>query len=150
MACDTDTILPPPPKPFDLGVTTTDNHPGNIDLSAPATVTYTIKVANTGPYDAPTATFTDTETGQGMPAADVTWTATPSDPSASVGGASGTGAISTTVTLPAGTFVIFTVTVPSPFAPGSVVNTAMVQTFDLDPNWANNTATDSHSTSFPF
>ncbi len=131
-ATDTDTLV----LQADLSVTKTDG----VTTAAPGTnVTYTIVATNNGPSSAPGSTVADT-----FPASlTATWTCV------GVGGgtcpASGAGNINSTVNLPAGGSVIFTVTAAiSASASGTLSNTATVAAPGgvTDSNLANNSATD--------
>lgn len=124
------------PPLADLSITKTD---GVASVQAGAATSYTITVANAGPTAVAGAAVVDT-----LPAAltNASWTCAPA---ASCGAASGTGSISTTVSLAAGGSVSFVVnaTVDST-ASGTLVNTATVAApaSVSDPNTANNSATD--------
>ena len=121
----------------DLSITKTD---GATSYKPGTDVTYTITVTNNG-----TETVTGATVSDPLPAGitKANWTC------AAAGGATctgaGTGALSDKVTLPAGASVTYKVvlSVPSTFT-GALVNTASVTApVDmLDPNAANNTATD--------
>ena len=131
---DTDALLPR----ADLSITKTD---GVTSVVAGSTVSYTITVANSGPSTAFGAHVTDT-----LPStlSGATWTCVGSS-----GGtcttASGTDSIDTTVDLPVGGVVTFTLTATlSASATGSLVNTATVDAAagTNDPATGNNSATD--------
>ncbi|MDB5311282.1 MAG: sdrD 1, partial [Gemmataceae bacterium] len=87
---------------LDLSITKTD---GTLTFTPGTSTTYTIVVSNSGPSTAVNAPVSDI-----LPASitGATWTAVASGTGASVAQASGTGNINTTVTLPAGTSVTFT------------------------------------------
>jgi uncharacterized repeat protein (TIGR01451 family) len=124
-----------------LSISKTDNTE-NQTVVAGNSFAYTITVQNSGNDTATGASVTDT-IPQGL--TDVTWTAVASNGS-SVAAASGSGDINTLVTLAPGGTVTFTVqaTASADFS-GTVNNTASVvaPTGFLDPNQANNQATDS-------
>ena len=133
-ATDTDT---PAPK-ADLAITKTD---GVATYTAGTSTTYTIVVTNNGPGASPAPRSSTT-----CPAAITgdTWTAVASA-GASVAAASGSGNISTTVSLIPGATVTFTVVAQiSASATGNLVNTATVTapTGVTDTNLGNNSATD--------
>jgi uncharacterized repeat protein (TIGR01451 family) len=134
----------PCPAPADLKVTVNDSKTA---VAAGAQDTYTIKVTNFGPSNVTGATVTDI-----FPAifTRVTCTATQSG-GASGFTASGTGNINDTVTMPAGSVIIYKATGKvSAAATGTLSNTATVTAAaDVpDPNTANNTATDSDTITF--
>ncbi len=135
---DTDNVTPR----VDLSITKTDSS----TTAVPGTnVVYTIVVSNTGPSHATTSPVTDT-----LPSAltNATWTCAPTGSGATCGAPSGTGNISSTVTLPSGTSATFTLTAtlnPStPAGIGTLVNTASVSPAagTTDTNTTNNSATD--------
>jgi uncharacterized repeat protein (TIGR01451 family) len=133
-ATDTDTLIPT----ADLSITKTDGQTG---AAQGQPLTYRIVVANAGPSSVSGATVTDT-----MPSAltGASWTCAGTAGS-SCGTASGSGNINTTVSLPAGGGVTYTVSATvSPGATGSLVNTATVAAPAgvTDPNPANNSAAD--------
>ena len=98
-AVDTDTLTPR----ADLSVTKTDG----VTSVVPGTgTTYTVVVANAGPSDAPATVVTDPVP---VGATFSGWSCVPTA-GASCSVATGSGAIATTVDLPAGTSVTFTVT----------------------------------------
>jgi uncharacterized repeat protein (TIGR01451 family) len=137
-ATDTDTLTPQ----ADLAITKTD---GQMRVTPGAPVTYTIVVASTGPSQAPSATVSDT-----FPAAitGVNWTCTPAGGGSCVG--SGSGNISSAVTLPPGASATFTATgTVSPGATGTLSNTASVAVGAgvTDPVAGNNAATDTDNIS---
>ncbi|QIL78792.1 DUF11 domain-containing protein [Diaphorobacter sp. HDW4A] len=121
----------------DLSITKTD---GATSYKPGTDVTYTITATNAGPDAVTDATVSDL-----LPAGitKASWTC------ASAGGttcaASGSGALNDKVSLPAGASATYTLimSVPSTFT-GALVNTAKVAqpTDTIDPNAANNTATD--------
>ncbi len=134
----------PCPAPADLKVTVNDSKTA---VAAGAQDTYSIKVTNFGPSDVSEATVTDI-----FPAifTRVTFTATQSG-GASGFAASGTGNISGTVTMPAGSVITYKATGKvSAAATGTLSNSATVTaSSDVpDPNTANNTATDSDTITF--
>ncbi|MEP7201973.1 MAG: hypothetical protein ABI894_05150, partial [Ilumatobacteraceae bacterium] len=145
-----------------LGVTDTNvsnNSAGDVDTLTPRSdlvvdksdaavsvipgqsTTYSVTVANSGPSNAPATTVTD---AQPAGATFSSWICSPG-PGAGCTTASGSGSISTTVDLPAGAMVTFTVVaVVNPGATGTLVNTATA-TPDAgitDPTAGNNSATD--------
>ena len=140
----TGTITPPPT--VDLSITKNDNKSGtsagSIGNVTPGTVlTYTITVANNGPSTATGATVTDS-----FPAGITsdTWTATSSN-GATGFSPTGNGNINNTVTMPAGSTIVYTVIANvSGSATGTLSNTANVAAPAgvTDTNPANNTATD--------
>lgn len=102
---------------------------------------YEITVTNNGPSDAPDVGVVDAIV---TPLIDATWTCSP-EPGASCDSGSGTGGINSTVDLPAGTSVTFTLTAgSSSAATGLATNTvqALMPSGITDPQPANNTATD--------
>ncbi len=123
----------------DLSITKTDGQ----TLALPgAPLTYTITVQNAGPSDVAGAPVGDTFPG---PLTGASWSCS-ATPGGSCGTPGGTGAIATTVDLPAGggaTFIA-TATVP-PDATGAVTNTASVRapTGTVDPDPTSDDATDS-------
>ncbi len=132
-ATDTDTLVPQ----ADLSITKTDGVTG---ATAGGSLVYTIVASNAGPSAVAGVTVADT-----FPAAltGVTWTCV------GAGGgtctAAGSGNISDSVNLPAGSSVIYTASVTvSPSATGSLANTATVTPPGgvTDPNAGNNSATD--------
>ena len=137
-ATDTDTINAAPPPMADLAITKTN---GVSSVTAGSTVTYTMVASNLGPSAVVGATVSDT-----LPASltGATWTCV-----GSAGGvctASGSGNISDTVNLPVGSIVTYTLTATlSAAATGTLSNTATVAVpaGTVDPNPANNSATDS-------
>ncbi len=119
----------------DLGISVTD---GQAYAIAGDPITYTLVVTNAGPDMATGAVVTDTlpETISA-----VTWTCVATGGSCST--LSGSGHLSTTVNLAAGSTITFTIGGRlSPGATGMLVNTAHVS-HPADPNPANNSATDS-------
>ncbi len=123
---------------MDLGVTKTDG----MIIAVPGTeVTYTIVVTNAGPDPAIDAQVADTFPPELM---NPTWTCAPSPGSTCP--ASGSGSINTTVSIPAGGMVTFTVT--GDIAPdqgvGTLFNTVTVMppAGSADPNGGNNVDTD--------
>ena len=138
-ATDNDTALSPE---ADLSVTKDDG----VTSAVPGeSVTYTIVAANAGPSDDPSVSLTDT-----FPAA-LTCTYT----SVAAGGAtgntaSGTGNLSETLSLPAGSSVTYTAVCDiDPAATGTLSNTATVSGSVTDPNGSNNTATDNDTALSP-
>ena len=123
----------------DLSITKTDNQ----TLAIPgAPLTYTITVQNAGPSDVAGAPVSDTFP---PPLTGASWSCT-ATPGGSCGAASGTGAIATTVDLPAGGAATFTATATvQSDATGTVTNTASVQAPEgtVDPDPTNDDATDS-------
>ncbi len=131
----------PPPASADLSITKDD---GVTAVVAGGTITYTIMVSNAGPSAAPLAPVTDTYVA---PLTGGTWSCTATAGS-TCGAASGSGNISTTVTLAVGGSATFTSTATvSGTATGTFANTATVAAPAgiVDPNAANNSATDSDS-----
>ena len=123
--------------PADLSITKTD---GQTTATPGGTATYTITASNAGPSAAPGSTVSDT-----FPAActSVSWTCV------GAGGgtctASGSGDIGDTVNLPVSGSVTYTATCSiDAAATGSLANTATVAVGGavIDPNLANNSATD--------
>lgn len=106
----------------DLSITKTDNA---THYAANAAKTYTIVVTNNGPSDVTGATVTDAFTNPNILPGSVIWTC-----SGTGGGtctASGSGNISDSVNLPAGTSVTYLVDITVVSSPsGDLVNTAMV------------------------
>ncbi len=134
-ATDSDTITPV----ADLEITKTDG----VTLAAPGTtVTYTVTASNNGPSDVIGATVTDA-----IPSGvtSFTWSCAETG-GASCGAATGTGAISEVVDLPASSSVTFTIAAAiSATATGTLDNTATVAvpTGTTDPGPGPNSATDS-------
>ncbi len=130
----------------DLSITKDD---GQEAYTPGGTLNYTIVVSNNGPADALGAQVSDP-----LPAgiSTASWTCGGETGGAACGAASGTGGISTTADLPAGSSVTYTLsmTVPVGFG-GNLTNTATVAApagmTDSDP--ANNTASDTN-TQFTF
>jgi uncharacterized repeat protein (TIGR01451 family) len=139
-ATDTDTIK----FQADLKVTVTD---GKSAAVAGQKDTYTIVVRNAGPSDVTGAVVSDSFPGSFT---GVTFTATQSG-GASGFTASGSGNISDTVTMPAGSFVTYKATGKvSSSATGTLSNTATVTAPSrvTDSNLANNSATDTDTIKF--
>ncbi|MDW8478678.1 MAG: proprotein convertase P-domain-containing protein [Xanthomonadales bacterium] len=125
-------------QPFaDLAVTKTN---GVSTVQAGTSTTYTIVVSHAAGAATTTATVSDA-----VPAAasGCTWTCSAAG-GASCGAASGSGAISETVTLVPGSSVTyqFTCAIPLNATAGPLSNTVTVSGVAPDPNGANNTATD--------
>jgi uncharacterized repeat protein (TIGR01451 family) len=128
----------PTPTPTDLWISVTD---GQSTAVAGQNDTYTITVINLGPGDVTGAVVTDN-----FPAifTGVTFTATQNG-GASGFTASGTGNISDTVTMPAGSVITYVATgTVSPLATGPLSDTVTVTApiGVTDPNLANNSKTD--------
>ena len=124
------------PTEADVGVTMSAD-PTQYTAGAP--LTYTITIANAGPANALNTTVVDT-----FPSAytGVTWTCAPSGGASCP--ASGTGAITGPVSLPAGSQIVYTVGgVVAVGTTASISNsaTAVVGAPATDPNGTNNTAT---------
>jgi uncharacterized repeat protein (TIGR01451 family) len=136
-ASDIDTLAPG----ADLSVTMTD---GQVSAVPGTSDTYTITVSNNGPSAVTGASIADALPA-GVTAA--TWMATGNSGGGSVSGpTSGSGAMATTVNLPVGASVTFSLTATiDPSATGSLTNTVTVSppvgTTDSSPT--NNSATDS-------
>ena len=136
--------LPTDLEGAELAITKTD---GRLTVLPDDELTYTVSAVNNGPLSAVGATVTDN-----LPAAltGVSWTC-----AGSGGGtcpASGSGDITSTVNLPVGASVTFTVTATvDALATGEVVNTASITAPEgvTDPLPANNTATDSDTIAIP-
>jgi uncharacterized repeat protein (TIGR01451 family) len=135
-ATDSDTLTPQ----ADLAITKTDN---TLSVVPGTSTTYTIVVRNHGPSAVTGASVSD-PLPAGVTAA--TWVATASSGGGSVSGpASGSGALATTVNLPAGATVTFTFTAQiDPAATGFLINTATVTppAGVTDPNPGNNSDSD--------
>lgn len=134
-ASDTDQIVPQ----GDLSITKSD---GQYTVSAGHTVTYTIQVGNAGPSDISGAVVTDLYPSM---LSNGYWLCTGSG-GASCSASSGTGSLNATANLPAGSSVIFhAIGTVDLSATGTLLNTATVAppVGAIDPNEANNTATDS-------
>ena len=132
-ATDTDTLTPQ----ADLAITKTD---GQTTAVPGLPLTYTITVTNLGPSQALGATVTDVFPAQ---LTGVTWTCVGAGGSLCTTG--GAGNINDTVSLPAGTSVVYTATgTVSASATGTITNTAAVTppAGVPDPNPGNNSATD--------
>lgn len=128
----------------DLSITKSD---GATTVKPGDKVTYTIVASNAGPDTATGATVADT-----LPAAltGAAWTCTAASGASCT--ASGTGNINDTVTLPAGASVTYTLTATvSSTATGTLANTASVTppAGTVDPNSANNSASDSNTVAGP-
>jgi uncharacterized repeat protein (TIGR01451 family) len=132
-ATDTDTLVPT----ADLSITKDDG----VSSEVPGTsVTYTITVTNSGPSDAPNTTVADTFPGilDG-----VTFTSVAAG--GATGNTDGSGNISDTLNMPAGSSVTYTVSATiQASATGNLTNTATVTEGAgvTDPNQANNSSTD--------
>ncbi|WP_341888627.1 hypothetical protein [Variovorax sp. YR752] len=131
------------PASADLSISKTDNL---ASVDAGAAVSYTIVVANAGPQAVSGATVVDT-----LPAtlSSVSWSCAPA---AACAVASGTGNLNAVVNLGVGGSATFTVNgVLAASARGTLVNTASVAVPSgfVDPNGANNAATDSDSIAVP-
>ncbi len=128
-----------------LSITKTD---GVTSVTPGGAVSYTITVANAGPAGVALAPVTDT-----VPASltGATWTCTAPGGS-TCGAASGSGSITTTVTLPAGGSATFTLNgTVATSANGTLANTASVAApaGTTDPTPGNNSATDSDLVTVP-
>lgn len=133
-ASDTDTQVSVPSA--DLSITKTDNVGAYI---TGGTLTYTIAVTNNGPDDVNSATVTDNFPAQ---VASANWTCVVVTGSATCT-ASGTGNISDSVSLPAGSSISYTVNVTiASGATGNLTNTATVGSSVADPVPGNNSASD--------
>jgi len=141
-ATDTDTILAAPAV-ADLAVTKTS---GASSVVPGGSTAYTISLTNNGPNEVTAATVTDI-----APVGLVfgTWTCAVSNPGSggtvttACGAASGTGNISTTVTMKVGAVIVYTVPATvSGSATGSIINTVAVNTpaGTTDPTPGNNSA----------
>jgi uncharacterized repeat protein (TIGR01451 family) len=119
----------------DVTIVKTD---GVMSAVAGQPVNYTITASNGGPTDDPGVTISDAF----PPGLACSWT------SVAVGGASnntatGAGDLADTVSLPVGSMVTYTASCTiSPAATGSLSNTATITSSGLDPNPADNSATD--------
>jgi uncharacterized repeat protein (TIGR01451 family) len=125
-----------PAATSNLGITKTD---GQASVIAGQAVTYTLTLSNTGPDPVSGASVTDA-----LPAT-LTGAAWTCSPAPSCGAASGTGNVSTTVSLLSGGSATITVTATvSATASGTLANTATVAppAGTIDPVPANNSATD--------
>src|SRR6185437_4381935 len=121
----------------DLSVTDTDNAPNS---TPGAILTYTVVVTNTGPSDATGASIIDSQ-----PANISSETFTATQTGGATGITSGSGGISNTVDMPAGSTITYLITgTVSGSASGSIVNTATA-TVGTDPNAANNIASSTTS-----
>ncbi|MBN8481130.1 MAG: DUF11 domain-containing protein [Xanthomonadales bacterium] len=136
-ATDTDTIVAPQ---ADVSITKTDG----VAVIAPGQpTTYTIVASNAGPAGVTGATVADTFTAALTGCA---WTCTGSGGGSC--GASGSGNINELVNLPSGGSATFLATCTvSPSASGSLANTATISMPGayVDPNPANNSATDTNT-----
>ncbi len=132
-ATDSNTVLIEP----DLSITKDD---GVTSVVAGAATTYTIVASNAGLSDAAGATITDTFPAElGTPS----WTSTAGG--GATGNTDGSGDISDTVTMPAGSSITYTVVATiDPSATGSVTNTALITAPAgvTDPDTGNNSADD--------
>jgi uncharacterized repeat protein (TIGR01451 family) len=131
------TITDDDPK-SNLGVTKSD---GVATASPGQVLVFTIVVSNAGPVDAIAATVTDT-IPSGLTGA--TWTCVAAGGVSSCGAANGAGNIAETIDVAVGGTVTYTLTATVAPTPTSVLNTVTVGVAPgyLDPNTANNTATD--------
>jgi uncharacterized repeat protein (TIGR01451 family) len=138
-ATDTDAITPLADLSISKSSTPDPYVPG-------APFTYTIVVSNAGPSNAVNARVQDVLPA---PLSGFAWTCVASGTGASCGTSAGAGDIDALVSLPVGTFAIFTVsgTVPSG-ATGELVNTATVAAPSgvVDPVPGNNSATETNPT----
>ena len=140
---------PPPPTPHttpaDLAVTLTDG----VSAVVPGLpLTYTIQVSNAGPYAATGAAVVDSFPSS---LSGITWTCSTSAGS-SCAAANGTGNIDQTVSLLAGGTATFVATATlNPATIGALVNTVTVSppSSIVDPNPANNSATDADAILIP-
>ncbi|HVX12146.1 MAG TPA: DUF4214 domain-containing protein [Pirellulales bacterium] len=142
-ATDSDTLTPT----VDLTISKTDNSPNHPDVTQGTTFQYTITVGNTGPSDVSGALVTDAFPANFLGA---TYTAT------ATGGASGfssvgSGNISDTVNLPAGSTITYIVSgTADPAASGPLDNTATITApagvTNTNPN---NTASDNLTETVP-
>src|SRR5262245_14361106 len=118
---------------------------GLTSVLAGTSLTYTIVVSNLGPTNVVGATVADTFPGTAL-LQNVSWTCATTAGTATCGTASGTGDIATTVDLPVGAAVIFTVaaTVNPAAATGTLTNMATVTppAGTTDPDPTNDTSTD--------
>ena len=138
-ASDTDTQISV--LSADLSITKTDNVATYV---TGGTLTYTIEVTNNGPDDVNSAAVIDNFPAQ---VASANWTCAVVTGSATCT-ASGTGNISDSVNLPAGSSISYTVNVTiAPGATGSLTNTATVGSSVADPAPGNNSATDTDTQS---
>lgn len=140
-ATDSDTIVAPQ---ADLAITKTD---GTTSVTAGGTVIYTIVASNAGPAAVGGATVADT-----LPAglSNATWTCAPSGGATCA--ASGTGSIVDVVSLPVGGTATYTLSATlAANATGSLSNTATIAAPSgvVDPNPANNQATDTNTIVVP-
>ncbi len=123
----------------DLTITKTN---GQTKLVPGTSTTYTVAVANTGPADAVNASIVDTlPSALVWAGANVSWTCA----GTGCAEASGTGALSTTANIAAGSQVVYEITgVVNPTATGSITNVAKVTPNGAftDTNTSNNEATD--------
>ena len=134
---DSASVTATPQLVADLAITKTPSAP---TVAAGAPMTWTLVVTNTGPSDAAGATVTDPF---GPAFTGVTWTCT-ATPGSSCGAASGTGAISTTVTLVSSgraTFVASTLIAASASGPQANTATVAAPAGTTDPQLTNNTTT---------
>lgn len=128
----------------DLSVTKVD---GVAQYTPGANTTYFVTVKNNGPFGVLNAQVTDFVPA-GIPAANVSYTAIASTGSTTTVSGTQTGAINDLVGLPVGGTVTYTVVVNVPFGyTGNLVNTATVTPPSniTDSNMANNTATDTNT-----
>ncbi len=127
----------------DLAITKTDNL---TTVSPGDPVRYTITVTNAGPSAVTGAVISDVFPTPSPLSGPITWTCAAAGGATCGGGGTGSGNINRTVNLPVGGTVTFTTTSGSvaSSASGQLSNTAIVSVPAglLDPNLANNTATD--------
>ena len=130
------------PPTADLSITKTDNQ---TSVTVGTQIRYTIVVSNAGPDAVAGATVTDNFPTPSPLAGTINWTCSTTGGATCGGAGTGSGNINRTVSLPVGSTVTFTTTSGSvaSTASGSLTNTANVSSAGmLDPNLANNTATD--------
>jgi uncharacterized repeat protein (TIGR01451 family) len=131
------------PTMADLSITKTDN----LTTVTPGTqVRYTVRVTNSGPNAVSGATIADAFPSSAQLSGTINWTCSTTGGATCGGPATGSGSINRTVNMPVGSTVTFTTTSGSvaSTASGNLVNTATVAVPSgvLDPNLADNTATD--------
>ena len=145
-ATDNNTVLA---GQSDLQITKTD---GRTSAVPGTNLSYTITVTNAGPSTATGAAVADTLSATWFNVSGASWTCAITAGAGSCGAASGTGNLSSTVTLQPSATATYTITAPIlSGATGTIANTATVSapSGSTDPNPANNSATDANTVLAP-
>lgn len=129
------------PPTADLSITKTD---GKTNVVPGEQIRYTVTVTNAGPDAATGVVISDIFPTNNPLQGPINWTCTTSGGATCGGTATGSGNISRTVSMPAGSTVTFTTTSGNVAASaiGTLSNTATVTAGISDPNLGNNSATD--------